>query len=49
MLSHSIESATEAAYVRTTYIEERRGIMQHWADYLQSIEAGAVVIPLRAA
>ena len=49
MLSHSIESATEAAYVRTTYIEERRGIMQRWADYLQSIEAGAVVIPLRAA
>ena len=48
MLSHTIENATEAAYVRTTYLEERRGIMQAWADYLQSIEAGAVVIPLRA-
>lgn len=48
MLSHSIENATEAAYVRTTYLEERRGIMLAWADYLQSIEAGAVVIPLRA-
>ncbi len=48
MLSHSIESATEAAYVRTTYIEERRGIMQHWTDYLEGIEAGAEVIPLRA-
>jgi integrase len=49
MLSHSIENATEAAYVRTTYIEERRIIMQAWADYLQSIEVGAVVITLRAA
>ena len=48
MLSHTIENATEAAYVRTTYLEERRGIMQAWADYLQNIEAGAVVIPLRA-
>jgi integrase len=48
MLSHSIENATEAAYVRTTYLEERRGIMQHWADYLRGIEAVAVVIRLRA-
>ncbi len=48
MLSHTIENATEAAYVRTTYLDERRGIMQAWADYLHNIEAGAVVIPLRA-
>lgn len=49
MLSHTIENATEAAYVRTTYLEERRGIMQHWADYLQSIEAGAVVVHINKA
>ena len=30
MLSHTIDNATEAAYVRTTYLEERRGIMQPW-------------------
>jgi len=34
MLSHVIVDQTVAAYVRTTYFEERRGIMQQWADYL---------------
>ncbi|HEY0665036.1 MAG TPA: integrase arm-type DNA-binding domain-containing protein [Gallionella sp.] len=48
MLSHALENQTAAAYVRTTYFEERRGIMQQWADYLDKIEAGAEVIPLRA-
>ncbi|MDO8350563.1 MAG: integrase arm-type DNA-binding domain-containing protein [Gallionella sp.] len=45
MLSHAIENETEAAYVRTTYLEERRGIMQKWADYLDAVKAGAQVIP----
>jgi len=48
MLSHSLVNQTAAAYVRTTYFEERRGIMQQWADYLDKVEAGAEVIPLRA-
>jgi len=48
MLSHALENQTAAAYVRTTYFEERRGIMQQWADYLDKIEAGAEIIPLRA-
>ena len=39
MLSHALENQTAAAYVRTTYFEERRGIMQQWADYLDSIES----------
>ncbi|MDP1952373.1 MAG: integrase arm-type DNA-binding domain-containing protein, partial [Betaproteobacteria bacterium] len=34
MLSHALENQTAAAYIRTTYFEERRGIMQQWADYL---------------
>ncbi len=34
MLAHVIVDQTVAAYVRTTYFEERRGIMQQWADYL---------------
>jgi integrase len=38
MLSHALENQTAAAYVRTTYFEERRGIMQQWADYLDSVE-----------
>ena len=48
MLSHALENQTAAAYVRTTYFEERRGIMQQWADYLDKAEKGADVIPLRA-
>jgi integrase len=49
MLSHALENQTAAAYVRTTYFEERRGIMQIWADHLDKIEAGAEVIPFKAA
>ena len=48
MLSHALTNQTAAAYVRTSYFEERRGIMQQWADYLDKAEAGAQVIPLRA-
>lgn len=48
MLSHALVNQTAAAYVRTTYFEERRGIMQQWADYLDKVEAGAEVISLRA-
>ena len=48
MLSHALENQTAAAYVRTSYFEERRGIMQKWADYLDSVKSGAQVIPLRA-
>jgi len=48
MLSHALVNQTAAAYVRTTYFEERRSIMQQWADYLDKVEAGAKIIPLRA-
>lgn len=48
MLSHALVNQTAAAYIRTTYFEERRGIMQQWADYLDKVEAGAEVVPLRA-
>jgi integrase len=48
MLSHALENQTAAAYIRTSYFEERRGIMQQWADYLDKVEAGAQVIPFRA-
>ncbi|MDO9011952.1 MAG: hypothetical protein Q7U78_09130 [Gallionella sp.] len=48
MLSHAVANQTAAAYVRTSYFEERKGIMQQWADYLDHAEAGAEVIPLRA-
>jgi integrase len=34
MLSHALENQTAAAYVRTSYFEERKGIMQQWADVI---------------
>ena len=46
MLSHAIPNQTAAAYIRTTYFEERRGIMQQWADYLDGQELGAEIIPI---
>jgi hypothetical protein len=49
MLSHAIANQTAAAYVRTSYFEERKSIMQQWADYLDKSEAGAEVIPLHGA
>ena len=38
-LAHSIRDRTEAAYRRTDYLEERRGLMERWAQYLQPREA----------
>jgi integrase len=50
MLSHSIaENQTEAAYVRTTLFEERRKVMQFWADYLDKIRLGADIVPIKRA
>jgi integrase len=48
MLSHALVNQTAAAYIRTSYFEERRGVMQKWAEYLDKAEAGAEVVPLRA-
>lgn len=28
------------------YLPERRRMMQHWADYLDDLEAGANVVPI---
>lgn len=45
MLSHRHKDQTVAAYDRAQYIEERRTMMQQYADYLDNIEQGADVIP----
>jgi integrase len=46
-LSHMPRDAVRAAYNRAQYLDERRRIMQAWADYLDSLKNGADVIPLR--
>lgn len=46
-LCHMPRDAVRAAYNRAQYLEERRRMMQSWADYLDSLKAGAQVIPFR--
>lgn len=48
-LAHAVRDPNGRAYNRTTHIQERRKMMQQWADYLDKLKAGAEVIPLHAA
>lgn len=45
-LAHKVPDALGVAYNRTKFIEQRREMMQLWADYLDKLKAGAEVIPL---
>jgi integrase len=36
------------AYNRTAHLKERHAMMQTWADYMDSLKAGAVVIPFKS-
>ncbi|TXT25996.1 MAG: Phage integrase [Gallionellaceae bacterium] len=50
-LAHEEPNKVKAAYKRDSwrmYLPERRAMMQQWADYLDTLKAGAQVIPLRA-
>ena len=46
-LAHRVPDTLGAAYNRTTHLEERRKMMQTWADYLDGLKAGATVIPFK--
>lgn len=47
-LAHAVRDANGRAYNRTSFINERRGMMQAWADYLDGLRKGKEqVIPLR--
>jgi integrase len=35
-LAHKLKDKTEAAYLRTKYLNQRRGLMQAWAGYLDN-------------
>ena len=48
-LAHSERDGVRDAYNRAEYLGERREMMQAWADYLVSLQAGGNVIPLRSA
>lgn len=46
-LAHAVKDPNGRAYNRTEHLTERRKMMQTWADYLDSLKAGAVVIPFQ--
>lgn len=46
-LCHMPKDQIRAAYNRAQYLDERRRMMQSWADYLDGLKAGAQVIPFR--
>lgn len=48
-LAHAVRDANGRAYNRATYLDQRRAMMQAWADYLDVLAAGAKVVPLRVA
>ncbi|QPJ64809.1 MAG: integrase arm-type DNA-binding domain-containing protein [Candidatus Nitrohelix vancouverensis] len=46
-LAHAVRDPNGRAYNRTAHLEERRKMMQQWADYLDQLKAGVDVIPVR--
>jgi len=48
-LAHSERNKIKGAYNHAEHLPERRRMMQAWADYLDGLEAGAQVIPLKRA
>lgn len=45
-LAHAVRDPNGRAYNRTAHLAERRKMMRQWADFLDSLKAGADVIPL---
>jgi hypothetical protein len=39
-LAHKVPDALGAAYNRTRFIEQRKEMMQKWADYLDELKMG---------
>jgi integrase len=48
-LSHVEGNKTRAAYNHATYLEERRELMNGWANYLDAVRQSGKVIPFRQA
>ena len=47
-LAHKLPDATEASYYRVTLVEQRRPVMQAWADFCTDTITSAKIIQLRA-
>ena len=44
---HAVTDANGTAYNRTKFLEQRRTMMQTWADYLDTLRDGARVLPFK--
>ena len=46
--AHAKKDEIQKAYDRTSFVKERKGVMQAWADYLDSLQAdGSNVVPFQ--
>ncbi|MEQ1599832.1 MAG: integrase arm-type DNA-binding domain-containing protein [Methylotenera sp.] len=48
-LAHKVPDTLGAAYNRTKFIEQRKLMMQQWADYLAELKTGAKVVEFKKA
>lgn len=46
-LAHRVRDPLGRSYNRTQHLNERRKMMQHWADYLDGLKAGAKILPFK--
>jgi integrase len=46
-LAHAVRDPNGRAYNRTAHLNERRKMMQNWADYLDGLKVGAKVLPFK--
>lgn len=46
-LAHTVPDRLGRAYNRTTHLQERKLMMQTWADYLDGLKVGAKVLPFK--
>jgi integrase len=47
-LAHKVPDPLGRAYNRTTHLSDRQKMMQQWADYLDTLKAGAVIVPFKS-
>jgi len=46
-LAHHDRNETRASYNGAKYLEQRRDMMQTWADHIDTLCAGGKVVPIR--
>ena len=46
-LAHSEQNEVKAAYNRAEYLIERKKMMQHWGDYVETVQSSGKIVPIR--